>query len=58
MIDIMNDFIIYFGLDYTPTTFPELFQWLCCVIIGLCLVLSIIRAFFWLCATVSRGGRR
>lgn len=46
MIDVINDFIVFLGLDAVPTTFPEMFKWLVMVMVCCSMLSGIIRTLF------------
>lgn len=46
MIDVINEFIAFLGLNYSPATFTDMFKWLVMVMICCSMLSGIIRTMF------------
>lgn len=58
MMGLIYEYITLFGLDYQPTTFPDLFVWLVLVMCAMSMVCGIIRVMFGMCLMSIKGGLR
>uniref|UniRef100_UPI004055A9F7 hypothetical protein n=1 Tax=Acetatifactor sp. TaxID=1872090 RepID=UPI004055A9F7 len=58
MTEILYEYITLFGLNYEPTTFPQLFTWMILVLCAVAIVCGIIRSMFEICTLSIKGGSR
>lgn len=56
MTDVLRSYIEFFGLNYQPVTFVDLFSWLVLVLCALSIVICIIRVMLHMCAMGMKGG--
>lgn len=58
MGQIIDELVIFFGVNYTPTTFMELLVWFVKMCFGCALFRYVLYSMFWLSGLIGKGDRR